>query len=154
MNFTKKYTCQLSGFFINCFVAENPFSQLILLLYFLRYTDIDTVDYFLITKVIRPYFELSRFILPVDVTFKALHNHRVWSGRTGVYILNTNMFVPNTGVCEMSPTQGPKLGIKNWLNKPDVVGSITVTTEFFLISFDSNQVPKWFGTHYNLEVPL
>jgi len=37
--------------------------------------------------------------------------------------------------------------------KPDVVGSIPVTTEFFLISYDSNQVPKWFGTHYNLEVP-
>jgi len=31
-------------------------------------------------------------------------------------------------------------------------GSIPVTTEFFLISCDSNQVPKWFGTHYNLEV--
>jgi len=39
-------------------------------------------------------------------------------------------------------------------NKPDVVGSIPVTTEFFLISCDSNQVPKWFGTHDNLEVPL
>jgi len=39
-------------------------------------------------------------------------------------------------------------------NKPDVVGSIPVTTEFFLISCDSNQVPKWFGTHYNLEVLL
>jgi len=32
-------------------------------------------------------------------------------------------------------------------NKPDVVGSIPVTTKFFLISCDSNQVPKWFGTH-------
>jgi len=30
---------------------------------------------------------------------------------------------------------------------PDFVGSIPVTTEFFLISCDSNQVPKWFGTH-------
>jgi len=30
---------------------------------------------------------------------------------------------------------------------PDVVGSIPVTTEFFLISIDSNQIPKWFGTH-------
>jgi len=40
------------------------------------------------------------------------------------------------------------------VNKPDVVGSIPVTTEFFLISCDSNQVPKWFGTYYNLEVPL
>jgi len=39
-------------------------------------------------------------------------------------------------------------------NKPDVVGSIPVTTELFFISCDSNQVPKWFGTHYNLEVPL
>jgi len=39
-------------------------------------------------------------------------------------------------------------------NKPDVVGSIPVTTEFFLISCDFNQVPKWFRTHYNLEVPL
>jgi len=38
-------------------------------------------------------------------------------------------------------------------NKP-VVGSIPVTTEFFLIPCDFNQVPKWFGTHYNLEVPL
>jgi len=34
-----------------------------------------------------------------------------------------------------------------WSNKPDVVGSIPVTTELFLISCDSNQVPKWFGTH-------
>jgi len=33
-------------------------------------------------------------------------------------------------------------------------GSIPVTTDFFLISCDSNQVPKWFGTHYNLEVSL
>jgi len=33
-------------------------------------------------------------------------------------------------------------------------GSIPVTTEFFLISCDSNQIPKWFGTHFNLEVPL
>jgi len=38
--------------------------------------------------------------------------------------------------------------------KPDVVGSIPVTTEFFLISCHFNQVPKWFGTHCNLEVPL
>jgi len=49
-------------------------------------------------------------------------------------------------------------GLSEWLrrssNKPDVVGSIPVTTEFFLISCDSNQVPKWFGAHYNLEVPL
>jgi len=36
----------------------------------------------------------------------------------------------------------------------DVVGSIPVTTEFIFISCDSNLVPKWFGTHYNLEVPL
>jgi len=41
-----------------------------------------------------------------------------------------------------------------WSNKPDVVGSIPVTTEFFLISCDCYQVPKWFGTHFNLEVPL
>jgi len=41
-----------------------------------------------------------------------------------------------------------------WSNKPDVVGSIPVTTEFFFISRDSDQVPKWFETHYNLEVPL
>jgi len=38
--------------------------------------------------------------------------------------------------------------------QPDVVGSIPVTNEFFLISCDSNQVPKWFGTRYNLEVIL
>jgi len=44
--------------------------------------------------------------------------------------------------------------LRRWSNKPDVVGSIPVTIEFFLISCDSNQVPKWFGTHYNLEVPL
>jgi len=44
--------------------------------------------------------------------------------------------------------------LRRWSNKPDVVGSIPDTTEFFLISCDSNQVPKWFGTHYNLEVPL
>jgi len=36
--------------------------------------------------------------------------------------------------------------LRRWSNKPDVVGSIPVTTEFFLISSDSNQVPKWFGT--------
>jgi len=50
----------------------------------------------------------------------------------------------------------PVAWLSEWLrrlsNKPDVV--IPVTTEFFLISCDSNQVPKWFGTHYNLEVPL
>jgi len=44
--------------------------------------------------------------------------------------------------------------LRRWSNKPDVVGTIPVTTEFFLISCDSNQVLKWFGTHYNLEVPL
>jgi len=44
--------------------------------------------------------------------------------------------------------------LRRWSNKPDVVGSIPVTTEFFLISCDSNQVPKWFETHYNLEVSL
>jgi len=44
--------------------------------------------------------------------------------------------------------------LRRWSNKPDVVGSIPVTTEFFLISCDSNQVLKWFGTHFNLEVPL
>jgi len=32
----------------------------------------------------------------------------------------------------------------------NVVGSIPVTTEFFLISCDSNQVSKWFGTHCSL----
>jgi len=35
-----------------------------------------------------------------------------------------------------------------------LTGSIPVTTEFILIACDSNQVPKCFGTHYNLEVPL
>jgi len=44
--------------------------------------------------------------------------------------------------------------LRRWSNKPDVVGSIPVATDFFLISCDSKQVPKWFGTHYNLEVPL
>jgi len=44
--------------------------------------------------------------------------------------------------------------LRRWFNKPDVVGSIHVTTEFFFISCDSNQVPKWFGTYNNLEVPL
>jgi len=44
--------------------------------------------------------------------------------------------------------------LRRWSNKPDVVGSTPVTTDFFLISCNSNQVPKWFGTHYNLEVPL
>jgi len=39
--------------------------------------------------------------------------------------------------------------LRRWSNKPDVIGSIPVTTEFFLIC-DSNQVPKWFGTHLNL----
>jgi len=46
------------------------------------------------------------------------------------------------------------LRLRRWSNKPDVVGSIPVTSEFFLISCDYNQVHKWFGTHYNLEVPL
>jgi len=32
--------------------------------------------------------------------------------------------------------------LRRWSNKPDVVGSIPVTTEFFLISCDSNQVPN------------
>jgi len=44
--------------------------------------------------------------------------------------------------------------LRHWSNKLDVVGTILVTTEFFLISCDSNQVSRWFGTHYNLEVPL
>jgi len=44
--------------------------------------------------------------------------------------------------------------LRRWSNKPDMVGLIPVTTEYFLISCDSNQVPKWFGTHYNLEVQL
>jgi len=44
--------------------------------------------------------------------------------------------------------------LRRWSNKPDVVGSIPVTTEFFLILCDSNQVPKWFGTHHNLDVSL
>jgi len=44
--------------------------------------------------------------------------------------------------------------LRRWSNKPDDVGSMSVTTEFFLISCDSNHVPKWLGTHYNLEVPL
>jgi len=44
--------------------------------------------------------------------------------------------------------------LRGWSNKPDVVGSIPVTTEFFLLSCDSNQVSKWFGTHFNLVVPL
>jgi len=44
--------------------------------------------------------------------------------------------------------------VRRWSNKQNVVGSIPVTTEFFLFSCDSNQVPNWFGTHYNLEVSL
>jgi len=44
--------------------------------------------------------------------------------------------------------------LRRWSNKPDAVGLVPDTTEFFLISCDSNQVPKWFGTDYNLEVPL
>jgi len=43
--------------------------------------------------------------------------------------------------------------LRRWSKKPDVVGSISVTTQFFLISCDSNQVPNWFETHNNLEVP-
>jgi len=39
----------------------------------------------------------------------------------------------------------PPSGVEAWLS---------VTTEFFLISCDCNQVPEWFGTLYNLEVPL
>jgi len=42
--------------------------------------------------------------------------------------------------------------LRRWSNKPDAVGLIPVTTDFFLISCDSNQVTKWFGTHYNQEV--
>jgi len=45
--------------------------------------------------------------------------------------------------------KGPQVLIKD-----EIIGSIPVTTEFSLISCDSNQVPKWFTTHYNLEVPL
>jgi len=44
--------------------------------------------------------------------------------------------------------------LRRWSNKPDVVGSIPVTTEFVLISCDSNQVPKLFEAHNILEVPL
>jgi len=43
---------------------------------------------------------------------------------------------------------------RRWSSKPDVAGSIPVTTEFFLILCDSNLAPKWFGIHYNLEVQL
>jgi len=43
--------------------------------------------------------------------------------------------------------------LRRWPNKPDIAGSLPVTTEFFLISCDYDQVPKRFGTHYNL-VPL
>jgi len=32
--------------------------------------------------------------------------------------------------------------LRRWSNKPDVVGSIPVTTEFFSILCDSNQVPS------------
>jgi len=42
--------------------------------------------------------------------------------------------------------------LRRWSNKADVVGLIPVTTEFFLILCDSSQVPKWFGTHCNVEV--
>jgi len=42
--------------------------------------------------------------------------------------------------------------LRRWSKKPDVVGWIPVTTEFFLISCDSNQVPKLFGAHYNQEI--
>jgi len=54
------------------------------------------------------------------------------------------------------PIEGAWLSerLRRWSNKPDVVGSIPVTTEFFVISCDYGPVPKWFGTHYNLEVPL
>jgi len=44
--------------------------------------------------------------------------------------------------------------LRRWSNKPNVVGSIPITTEFFLIPCDSNQVPKWFGIHYNPQVSL
>jgi len=64
----------------------------------------------------------------------------------------------NTSPCNIGKTtvEGAWLTerLRRWSNKPDVDGSIPVTTEFFLISCTSNQVPKWFGTHYNLEVPL
>jgi len=32
--------------------------------------------------------------------------------------------------------------LRYWSNEPDVVGSIPVTTEIFLSSFESNQVPE------------
>jgi len=45
--------------------------------------------------------------------------------------------------------------LRRWSNKPDVVGSIPVTTtECFLISCDSNQVPKSFETHYKSGGPI
>jgi len=48
--------------------------------------------------------------------------------------------------------------LRRWSKKLDVVGSIPVTTEFFLISCDSNQVPTLSGleptiiwrSHYNI----
>jgi len=35
------------------------------------------------------------------------------------------------------------------LTNQTIVGSIPVTTEFYLIPCDSYQVPKWFGTQYS-----
>jgi len=55
--------------------------------------------------------------------------------------------------CIYLPYKGAWLSeqLRRWSNKPGVVGSIPNTTEFLLISCDSDQVPKWFGTHYNHE---
>jgi len=73
-----------------------------------------------------------------------------WSHRQG-----NSSFIPN-GKHLRKVRSGALLSerLRRWSNKPDVVATIPVTTDFFLISCDSNQVPKWFGTHYNLEVPL
>jgi len=62
------------------------------------------------------------------------------------------MSIQNTALTKAGAWLSERL--RRWSNKPDVVGSIPVTIEFFLILCDSNQVPKWLGTHNNLEVQL
>jgi len=74
------------------------------------------------------------------------------------FLYNTNNEFPSHNNRQgMRPTYqviGAEQRPRRWSNKANVVGSIPVTTDFFLISCDSKQLLKWFRTHYNLDVPL
>jgi len=84
----------------------------------------------------------------------------IWQKSETIFTYTSRLFNMHFGQCTYMYSEVSALGawlyerLRRWSNKPDVAGSIAVTTDFFLISCDSNQVPKWFGTHFNLEVPL